>query len=119
MTRFPALLAAIASLIAAPSIASAASGGKDRYVTIRNDSSEPVHRLYATPVGVSTWEEDLLGDGTVPAGRSKRVQVDAGTNECRYRLKIVMAGGREHQQRDANLCAVRKWTISDSADLLE
>ena len=61
-------------------------------------------------------EEDLLGEGTIPAGTSKVANIDNGTNECVYDLKVKMADGREFIQWKVNVCAVSTWTVGDSGN---
>lgn len=92
----------------------AAQDGKNRKVTIENLSSQPVFNIYASPITAKTWEEDMLGDGTIAAGASKIANIDNGTPECRYDLKAVMANGQEHVHRDVNVCAVSKWVIGET-----
>src|SRR3954470_2880959 len=100
MKRTMALLAALAVTITSPQAASAAADGKDRKVLVQNLSSQTLQELYASPATAKTWEEDLLGQRTVPAGDSISANIDNGTAECMYDLKAVMANGKtfEHRQ---------------------
>lgn len=118
MNRTTALLAAI-SIAAVPGIASAASDGKDRHVIVRNISSQAVYYLYASPVTSDTWEEDLLGDRTIPPGDSINADIDNGTDECIYDLKVELKDGKEYVQREVNVCAVSSWIIGDSGDVID
>ena len=86
----------------------------------RRQRRQPVdYYLYASPVTATTWEEDLLGSGTIPAGTTKVANIDNGTNECFYDLKATMADGKEHIQRRVNVCTVAKWVIGESTDLIQ
>ena len=114
MKKAVALVAAFAAAISFSTAAIAAKDGKNRRVTVQNISSQSVYNLYASPVTSTTWEEDLLGDGTIPSGQSKVANIDNGTTECNYDLKVVMANGREFIQRRVNVCAVSKWVIGDA-----
>ena len=88
---FALLAAAAAGAVAGPASA-ASTDGKNRKVVVQNVSSQAIYNLYASPVTAKTWEEDLLGQGTL-AGRAAADQanIDNGTNECMYDLKVVMA----------------------------
>ena len=119
MRKAVSLVAAFAAAISISAAADAASDGKNRRVTVQNISSQSIYNLYASPVTSTTWEEDLLGDGTIPAGQSKVANIDNGTTECNYDLKAVMANGREHVQRRVNVCAVAKWVIGDSGNSMQ
>jgi len=110
---------AAAALIAISGPANAAPDGKNRKVVVENVSSQSIYNLYASPVTSKTWEEDLLGQGTIPAGTSKTANIDNGTNQCQYDLKAVLANSREHIRRGVNVCAVSKWVIGDSGTTIQ
>ena len=119
MKKSLALMAAAALAAGLPAAASAATDGKNRNVTVENLSSQSIYYLYASPVTSDTWEEDLLGSGTIPAGSSKVANIDNGTNECIYDLKVKLADGKEYVQRRINICAVSKWVIGDSGNSVQ
>src|SRR5687767_9983042 len=119
MNRTFAMLAATAVAISVPSASWAANDGKNRRVTVENVASQSIYYLYASPATSTTWEEDLLGSGTIPAGDSKVANIDNGTNECIYDLKVVMADGKEHIQRRINVCAVSTWVIGESSNSVQ
>ena len=119
MKKAFALAVAFAAAISISTAADAAKDGKNRRVTVQNVSSQSIYNLYASPVTSTTWEEDLLGDGTIPSGQSKVANIDNGTTECSYDLKVVMANGREFVQRRVNVCAVAKWVIGDSGNSIQ
>ena len=112
------LLAAVAVMAGVPGSVYA-QDGKNRRVTVENLSSQAVYYLYASPISATTWEEDLLGSSTIPAGTSKVANIDNGTTECYYDLKAVMADGKEQIQRKINVCAVSKWVIGDSGNSVQ
>jgi len=114
MKKAIALVTAFAAMISISTAADAAKDGKNRRVTVQNISSQSVYNLFASPITSTIWEEDLLGDGTIPSGQSKVANIDNGTTQCYYDLKVVMANGREHIQRRVNVCAVSKWVIGDA-----
>ena len=112
-----AAAAAVASLAGAASAAS--TDGKNRKVMVQNISTQTVRELYASPVTAKTWEEDLLGQRTLTAGQSISADIDNGTNECMYDLKVVMANGKELVHRQVNVCAASKWVIGDSGESIQ
>lgn len=111
------LVAALVAVVCAPALG--APDGKNRKVTVENVSSQTVRELYASPITAKTGEEDLLGKTTIPAGTNKVANIDNGTAECSYDLKVVMANGKEYVQRRINVCAVSKWVIGDSGDSIQ
>jgi hypothetical protein len=119
MKKAFALVAAVAAMTAVSTTAWASNDGKNRKVTVENVSNQSIYNLYASPITSKTWEEDLLGDGTIPAGTSKIANIDNGTNECNYDLKVVLANGREQVRRGVNVCAISKWVIGDSGNSVQ
>ena len=120
MKRAFAVFAAAAAMASSvPGVAWAATDGKDRRVTVENVANQAIYYLYASPATSTTWEEDLLGSATIPSGESLVADVDNGTNECYYDLKVVMADGKEHIQRRVNVCAVSRWVIGESSDSVQ
>ena len=101
------------------SAAWAATDGKNRRVTVENVASQSIYYLYASPATSTTWEEDLLGSGTIPSGQSKVANIDNGSNECIYDLKVVMADGKEYVQRRINVCAVSRWVVGESGNSIQ
>ena len=97
----------------------AAPDGKNRKITIENLSSHTVRELYASPVSAKTWEEDLLGQRTLAPAKSLNANVDNGTNECQYDLKVVLDDKREYVRRNVNVCAVTKWTIGETGESIQ
>ena len=116
MKRAFAVFTAVAVAVSVPATAYAANDGKNRRVTVENLSSQSIYYLYASPQTSGDWEEDLLGSGTIPSGSSKVANIDNGTNECVYDLKVKMADGREFIQWKVNVCAVSTWTVGDSGN---
>ena len=112
-----AALSAVSIFIS--SAAAAAPDGKNRKVTVQNISSQTVRELYASPITAKTWEEDLLGQRTLTAGKSISANVDNGTTECYYDLKAVLANGKSVEQRKINVCAASKWVIGDSGNTVQ
>ena len=119
MSKAFALAAAAAALVSLAGTASAAPDGKNRKVTVENLSSQTVRELYASPITATIWEEDLLGQRTLPAGQSISANIDNGTDQCYYDLKAVLANGKAVEQRKVNVCAVNKWVIGDSGNSIQ
>ena len=119
MKRAFAVLAAVAVTSGVAGASWAATDGKNRRVTVENVANQSIYYFHASPVTATTWEEDLLGSGTIPAGTTKVANIDNGTNECFYDLKATMAAGKEHIQRRVNVCTVAKWVIGESTDLIQ
>ena len=114
MSRALRLVAGIAAVMAIAAPASAAADGKNRKVTVVNESGQTLRELYASPITATTWEEDLLGSRILATGKSIVANIDNGTPECYYDLKAVLADGKAVEQRKINVCASSKFVIGDS-----
>lgn len=120
MTRTMAFMLAGAMAGAAiPHTAAAADDDLNRVIVLENLSSQAIHYFYASPVTSKDWEEDLLGERTVPAGESLQADIDNGTNECVYDLKVVLEDGKEHIQREVDVCVVSKWVVGETGDSIQ
>jgi len=108
------LVTGIAAATAIATPASAAPDGKNRKVTVVNESGQTLRELYASPTTATTWEEDLLGTRILVTGKSIVANIDNGTTECYYDLKAVLANGKAVEQRKINVCASSKFVISES-----
>ena len=98
ITRF-ALVAAMASLLAAPAWAQT-SNNPD--FTLRNRGSVVINEVYVSSSATSNWGADRLGANTLAPGRSLSIVLPAG--QCRNDIKVVFANGRESERRGVNTC---------------
>ena len=55
----------------------------DRHIEFINDTRMAIVEIYASPVGVGRWGQDLLGDGILPPASSIRISIDGGMGYCR------------------------------------
>lgn len=116
MTKMFKFAAASALLLTSTVLGAASTDGKNRKVLVENISSETINNLYASPITAKTWEEDLFGSRTLAPGQSISANIDNGTNECHYDLKVVLSNGKSFEHRNVNVCASSKWTVGDSGD---
>src|SRR5436305_3782011 len=100
-TGYAFALAAVLAMVSGS--AAAAPDGKDRKILLQNVSTQTIRELYAAPITSTNWEEDLLGQRTLTAGQSISANIDNGTNECYYDLKVVLADGKTIEQRNINV----------------
>lgn len=90
-----------------------ASSAYDRRVVIVNDTSTAINEFYASSVGVNSWQEDILGNETLAAGDSVRVNVDDGTGYCKYDFRAVFEDGTETVRKRVNVCEVGTFTFHE------
>lgn len=101
------LLAAALSLgFAAPSFAD------DLTFTLENKTSSVLTYFYASPVGVTDWEEDVFGDQVLGSGESIEITIADGRRACEYDLKMKFDDDTETEDVQ-NLCELGTYTIHE------
>ncbi|EEW26645.1 hypothetical protein [Rhodobacter ferrooxidans] len=98
-------VAMASALMAAPALA------QDLAFTLTNNSGVDLTEFYASPVGVDSWEEDILGGAVLPAGSSGQVTIGDARDVCDYDLRMVFADGDVIEQ-SGNLCETGSYTIN-------
>jgi hypothetical protein len=83
----------------------------DRRVEVVNASGRTMTEFYASNTNRSSWEEDILGNDVLPAGRSVTINIDDGSGACRFDFMAVLDGGRRVEQRNINVCEVSRHTV--------
>jgi hypothetical protein len=106
--RHVLLAALFGAAILAPVLAYAA---EDRRVEVVNASGRELREFYASNSQRSNWEEDILGQDTLPSGRSITINIDDGSGTCRFDFLAVLDGGRKVEQRNINVCEVSRFTV--------
>jgi hypothetical protein len=86
---------------------------ENRRVRIINNTTSSIYHLYASNVDRNTWEEDVLGEQTIPPGKAMIVNIDDGSGHCYYDLKAVLYDDRVAIKRKFNVCTMSSWTVSD------
>ncbi len=81
----------------------------DRRVRIINETSVEIREFYASNVGTNDWEEDILGNYTLPAGESVVINIDDSTGYCMYDFKAVFADGDELIDNRINVCEIESY----------
>lgn len=109
-----AIFASFAAAVAITGPAQAkCNDGKDRKVTIINDTSYTIVRLYGSNVGEDSWQEDVLGDSVIAPGAKVTVNFDDGTCYCSFDLKAEFNDDSETIRRGFNVCTTGSWRIHE------
>ncbi|MDK3020768.1 hypothetical protein [Pseudodonghicola flavimaris] len=84
----------------------------DRIVTIVNETGYTMVEFYGSNNGTTSWEEDILGDDTLPHGESVDVNFDDGTGHCIFDFLAVFEDGDQVKQEDVDVCKVGTFTFN-------
>jgi len=108
-------LALGAMLAAVPMAAQAADSndGRNRNITVYNNSDYQVYRIYYGVPGNEYYQRDLLGDEVLNPNYHIRVSVDNGRGNCTYKLKAVTQSNETFWERTLNVCTESSWTLTN------
>jgi hypothetical protein len=84
----------------------------DRTVTVVNNSGLTISRFYGSNSGRSSWEEDILGNGVIPAGASVDINFNDGSGACLFDFKAVFADGSSATETNVDVCRISVVTVS-------
>ena len=88
------------------------AGSIDRTVTVVNNSGLTITRFYGSNTGRSSWEEDILGNGVIPAGSSVDINFNDGTGACLFDFKAIFADGSTATETNVDVCRISVVTVS-------
>ena len=104
MRRSLLALCVAAAVVAGVSTAFAAGSQDFRLV---NRTGVEINTLYISPSEADDWEEDVLGEDTLPPGAGLDVSF-SGRDECLWDLMVTDGDGNAVYWRKINLCEVAK-----------
>jgi hypothetical protein len=103
-----------ATLVAGIGAASACNQGSDvcSFRLINNTGVE-LHSFWASPPNVNSWENDILGDRTLGAGRAININMTDGRSACVYDFKFRFADGDVVERRRIDICRLSRYTLNE------
>ncbi len=106
--RLLALVAACAlSVLLIP--AASAQGKQD--FTIINSTGVEIHELYVSPHTTEEWEEDILGQDTLPDGESVKITFSRQEKAAKWDIKVVDKDENSIKWENLNLLEISKVTL--------
>ncbi|HYJ86854.1 MAG TPA: hypothetical protein VEW46_12405 [Pyrinomonadaceae bacterium] len=109
---FALLVAFVPSVLAegTENLASPVTQNKQDF-TLHNETGQEIIEVYASPTGVDNWEEDILGQDTLPTGESVNITFSR-RHEDRWDIKVVFRSGKNSVWNKLNLSQITDLTIS-------
>lgn len=95
-----ALLVAILAVVTAPSLLA----GTQDFVLVNHTGVE-IYRLYISETTTDEWEEDVLGDNTLPDGERMDITFE-GRSACMWDVRVEDEEGSAQEWNSLNLCEV-------------
>jgi len=84
----------------------------ERHVLVANDARMAIVEVYAANAGTGNYQLDILGDDFLHPGHSVMIDIDDGTDYCRYDFKTVFDDGTSVVRRNVDVCEASRYTIS-------
>ena len=85
----------------------------DRRVRLVNHSSYNIVEFHASNIHRKSFEENILGNRILRPGESIIVNLDDGTDMCRFDFLTVMSNGAKVEKDDIDVCQLETYTIND------
>ena len=104
--RTAAIATVLAASLATPSLA------LDRRVTIINNTGFTITNFYGSNKGTNSWEEDILGQSTLPSGSQVTINFNDGSGYCKFDFKAVFSDGDVLVREDVNICEIATFTYN-------
>lgn len=101
------VVAVMALLVTA--VAALAAGKQD--FILHNRTGAEIHKLYTSPHDVNQWEENVLGEDTLPDGGDLKITFDPKAEADRWDLKVVDGVGQAIVWDDLNLTEIAEITL--------
>ena len=79
---------------------------ENRNVVIVNRTGETIWRFFGSRVTTDSWEEDILGETVLAAGRSISIDFDDGTGSCLFDMMSESRNGSRIVKNEIDVCRV-------------
>jgi hypothetical protein len=103
------VLVAVCLLALLVSVPAGAQGKQD--FTLVNQTGVEIHELYVSPHKSDDWEEDVLGQDTLPSGDSVTIHFSPKEKAKLWDLKVVDKEGNSIEWESLNLLEISKVTL--------
>ena len=107
VTRAAVAVAALSLLLA--STALAFQGQQD--FTVVNKTGVEIHELYVSPHSAADWQEDVLGQDTLPAGEGVDIKFSPKEKAKLWDMKVVDGKGNSIEWESLNLLEISEVTL--------
>ncbi|HEU5236578.1 MAG TPA: hypothetical protein VFU37_05515 [Pyrinomonadaceae bacterium] len=87
-----------------------ARAGKQDFV-LHNQTGVEINSLYVSPHDSNDWQEDILGQKTLPNGESVKIAFDNRETKMHWDLKVTDKNGNSLEWDDLNLVAISEVTL--------
>jgi hypothetical protein len=79
--------------------------------TVVNQTGVEINKLYVSPHSVNDWQEDVLGQDTLPDGDSVNIRFSRSEKAAKWDLRIEDSDGNGIEWTNLNLLEISKVTL--------
>lgn len=89
---------------------SAAQAGQQDF-TLHNETGVEIHEVYVSPSKTNDWEEDILGEDTLPDGESVDIAFNDREKASKWDIKVVDSEGGSIEWNSLDLTVISEVTL--------
>ena len=104
----------VASALVALAVPAVQAGDQD--FTVVNQTGVEIHHLFVSPSSKNNWEEDILGEDTLPNGEEVDIEFDTEETAELWDLKIADGEKNSIVWTQLNLLQISKITLIYDAE---
>jgi hypothetical protein len=90
---------------------SSAQDGAAQDFTLVNETGVEIDKVFISPHDKDDWEEDVLGQDTLPSGQSVDIKFHRDETAAEWDLRIEDKGGHSIEWENLNLLKISKVTL--------
>src|SRR5437762_512876 len=79
-----------------------------------NNSARAIKNFFTSPTETANWEEDVLGEETIPPGQTDTVTISTAGDQCLYDMRFIMEDDAELVVDGIDVCTLSSYTLSDA-----
>lgn len=98
------------AVVAAFGFAPVAMAGQQDFVLV-NDTGVEIHQVFVSPHSTESWEEDIMGEGTLPDGESVEISFSPKEDAAMWDLMVTDSEGTSITWVNLNLLQISKLTL--------
>lgn len=106
LLRHTLMAGLVTATLASPALA------LDRRVTIVNNTGYTMTNFYGSNKGTNSWEEDILGQNTLPSGSQVTINFNDASGYCKFDFKAVFEDGDVLVRENVNVCEIGTFTYN-------
>ena len=84
----------------------ASPASAEEILKINNHTGYTISEIYISPVSADNWEEDVLGDQTLEAETTVKIDFSHSADACKWDLKAVYDDKTSAVWHNINLCEI-------------